>query len=523
MGEVASSLTSLADQVYPACEVLLTPVEGVSSEVAAHALEAAAATLGDRVRLLPGLDAATGAMTGERLVFLRAGDRLSPDALHGVAAVCQGEAPPALIYADEDAIIAAPGGDRHVAPRLKPDFDPDLQLQTGYVGDLLAVSKTALTAAVGQGAELSAARRPDLILRVVEAEGADRVVHVARVLYHARLDLDERREEATRALSQAARAHIDRIGLAAEVLPHRDEIGAEVRGAVRLRLTSDLSGVRAAVIIPTRDRLDLIGPCVASLLAASAHNRVELEIIVVDNGGALEAGRAFLGSLAASAQVRLVSDEVPFNWGALNNGAARLTDAQVLIFQNDDTVALTRDGLDELCRQALRPEVGAVGARLLYEDGSIQHAGVVLGGVNGIAFHEGLGRPGMDAGYLGRHALLHRTSAVTGACLATRADVFQRLGGFDEHAFAVEAGDIDYCLRVQQLGLAVLYDPYVTLYHFESKTRGQTGADARRAESAARELDRLRSRWGERLTRDPYYNPHFDRFSRPFVKLGLPG
>ncbi len=520
VGDLQASLSSLAEQGYAHLEVLTAPI-GLSSEQAVECGRAAERTLGDRARLIDEIERGASDARGDYLIFLRAGDQLSADAVQAVVAQLQGDASPVLLYSDEDGVLSAAGGRTYDKPRFKPDYDYDLQLQTGYIGDLLAVSRSALFTAVEAGGGLAPAERHDLVLRVLEATTPEHVVHIPRVLYHVGRPSTEETRDLT-VLTTAADDHFQRTGLDARASSHSGEHHASVDGAVRIHRTRRFKGVKAAVIIPTRDRLDLIGPCVASLVALSAQNRVELEIIVVDNGGALEAGRAFLGALAGSSRIRVISDEAAFNWGALNNNAARLTDAQVLIFQNDDTVMLSRDGLDELCDQAMRPDVGVVGARLLFEDGTIQHAGVVLGGVNGVAYHEGLGAPGDDAGYLGRHALLHRTSAVTGACLATRSDVFRRLGGFDEHAFAVEAGDIDYCLRVQELGLAVLYDPFVTLYHFESKTRGQTGADPKKVERAERELDRLRQRWGERLTRDPWYNPHFDRFSRPFAKLGLP-
>ena len=279
--------------------------------------------------------------------------------------------------------------------------------------------------------------------------------------------------------------------------------------------------VTAAVIIPTRDRLDLLGPCIASLAASALKATVRTEILVVDNQSTSAATRAFLQSYAELGELRVVEHDGAFNWALINNRAAEQTDAEVLVFLNNDTVVLAPDWCDELCANALREDVGAVGARLLYEDGTVQHAGVVMSEWHGLTAHEGMGAPGADSGYLGRHALLREVSAVTGACLATRASLFREVGGFDSLTFPVEGNDTDYCLRLRSKGYRVLYDPYAILYHFESKSRGYNTDETRWRSAEAAGLA-LRDRWGARFERDPFYNPHFDRLSPPFTRLQPP-
>jgi GT2 family glycosyltransferase len=169
----------------------------------------------------------------------------------------------------------------------------------------------------------------------------------------------------------------------------------------------------------------------------------------------------------------------------------------------------------------LRPDVGAVGARLLYQDGTLQHGGVLLG-VEGVAGHEGVGDSPLEAGYYGRSQLLRSAGAVTAACLATRREVFLGLdGGFDELHLQVAFNDVDYCMRVRRAGLRVVYTPFATLYHYESKSRGReiSAAQQERFRSEARAF---RERWGESVTQDPYYNLHFERFARPFARLRPP-
>ncbi len=455
------------------------------------------------------------------LLLLRARSRLAPDACGVVADALRRGA--ILVYADGDTVQLHPGGGegRHHEPHLRPGFDSELFLQQGDLGDVLGVSRVAAEA-TGWRPAYEGAGLYDLLLRLVAQHGRDGVVHIPRVLAHAASLVPEESEpeaelEARRA---ALEDHLQASSFDAVVAPHHDPLGACVPGAFRIRRPL-ASGLRAAVIIPTRDRLDLLAPCLTSLAAALEHNRTRMEILVVDNQSEAAETRSFLDRFAETAPLRVLPHDGAFNWALINNRAAARTDADVLIFLNNDTVALTPDWCDELCSQAIRPGVGAVGARLLYADGAIQHAGVVTGGWHAFTAHEGVGARGDDPGYLGRHALVREVSAVTGACLATRAALFRDMGGFDAMNFPVEGNDVDYCFRVQQRGLRVLYDPYCTLYHYESKSRGyNTDPEKQRRADAAGAL--LRARWGVVHQDDPAYNGHFDRLSAPLARLRPP-
>ena len=453
-------------------------------------------------------------LEGDYAVLLNAGDTLSPDALHRLAAAVQARPRPVLVSVDSDTA----NDDVHRDPVLRPAFDYDLLLQEPSLGPTAAVAVPALRDVLEAGGGLSVGERSDLWLRVVEATDPPRRIHLARVLHHAGAAPPPL---AAGAYAKAVRDHLRRIGSTAVV--HEDPVDPADPAAPPLRVSWPLEpGLRVAVIMPTRDRLDLLGPCLASLEASRPANRANIEVVVVDNNSAEAATRRTLNALELSGRVRVLGFSDAFNWSAINNFAARQVEADVLVFLNNDTVVLTPDWCDALCRQAMREDVGAVGARLLYEDGSIQHAGIVLGTAQALAAHEGAGAPSADGGYLRRRGMAHRAAAVTGACLATRRDVFMRLGGFDEAQLAIEANDIDYCLRVRHAGLAVLYEPAATLYHFESRSRGHTGFDAQKRRRADAELAVLKARWGEAANRDPFYNPHFDRMSRPFTRLGPP-
>jgi O-antigen biosynthesis protein len=464
--------------------------------------------------------AARSAGPARHLVWLDADARLAPDALERLDPALQ--AGSEIVYADSDeAELKADGSEgRHTDPRLRGDYDYDLVLQGPDLGPVMAVSG-ALIDEIGLEPDAGREALFDLLLRTVERRGPTAVGHVARVLGHAAPGWAAR-DAAVRHRERAAaiRSHLRRVAPSASLHPYADAFGPARPHAFQVRRSTP-SGVRAAVIVPTRDRLDLLGPCVASLVASAGANAAAMEIVVVDNQSTAPETRAVLESFSRLAPLRVMEHDGRFNWALINNRAAEAIDADVLIFLNNDTVVLSPNWCDALCAQALRPEVGAVGARLLYSDGSLQHAGLVMGGWHAFAAHEGMGASAGDPGYLDRHLKLRQVCTVTGACLATRTEVFRALGGFDAVNFPVEANDTDYCLRARAKGLAVLYEPACTLHHFESKSRGYNLDHASR-EAAGIAGRRLRERWGSAYRRDPFYNPHFDRTAAPFTRLWAP-
>lgn len=458
-------------------------------------------------RISAGLEQGSDAPT---VLLLRAGDVPAIGALAWLGAAFARSAQVEAVYMDED--VLAPGEEavdpderRRVAPRLKPGPDPDLLAQTPYVGAALAFRRSALDR-VGLDAKAGALCGADALLALPPAA----VAHVPRVLVSSPAREDD--------LAPWAGCVERRLGLATE--PRTDILGADIAGAVRVRRPTP--PVRAAVIIPTRDALDLLRPCVDSVMAHAASNGVHAELLIIDHESRDPETLAYLSDLATGGHARVLPHQGEFNWALMNNLAAAETDADVLVFLNNDTVVLSPDWLDELAAQAMRPEVGVVGCRLVYGDGAIQHAGFVAREQReGFLTHEGVGAPGSDPGYLGRHGLLRSAVAVTGACMAVRAEIFRRLGGFDAASFPVEGNDVDLCLRAQSEGLRVLYDPYATLYHLESRTRGFNTDPERQARADAANAI-LWARWGQRFGRDPGFNPHFDRTLRPFSRLRPP-
>jgi O-antigen biosynthesis protein len=466
-----------------------------------------------------------GNFLGEYVGFLKCGDRLSPDALFHAASAVQ-DGPVGLVYTDEDEFeIDENGACIHQAPHFKPDFDLDLLLSQNYIGDFLLIWVGCWAEGVPRDALPFGAARHDLTLRLVEQLSQEQIRHIPRVLYHrdATKDASVTVSAAPNACEDSVRAvnaFFDRNGIAATAEPHADPLGSAQPGACRIRWALPAAPPKVSIIIPTRDRRDMLEPCVRSLAGISDEYPGEIEFIIVDNDTTDPETKTLLTQIASRARSRVLNFRGPFNWSALNNFASEQAEGEVLIFLNNDTLVLSDGWCNELVSQASRHDVGAVGARLLYEDGTIQHGGVVIGPGRGLAAHEGVGEAVADGGYLGRSRLQRGVSAVTGACLATRKAVFEQVRGFDEVYFPVTFNDVDYCMKVRQAKLKVIYTPYATMYHYESKSRGiAIVGESKRSQD--REEMNFRLRYKDRVN-DPFYNPHFSRFEPPLTVLQPP-
>ncbi len=257
-------------------------------------------------------------------------------------------------------------------------------------------------------------------------------------------------------------------------------------------------------MIPTRDRADLLGPCIDSILKRSSYPN--FEIIIIDNGS-VEPATTQLFTRLPTDRVRVVWDDSPFNFSALNNHGARVAKGEILCLMNNDIEVLTPDWLEEMVSFAHRDEIGCVGARLWYPSGFLQHAGVITG-VGGVAGHAHLNLLRGDRGYFNRAVLHQSFSVVTAACLLVRQAVFEQVGGLDE-SLAVAYNDVDFCLRVREAGYRNVWTPYAEMVHYESATRGYETTPAKRAR-LEQEMTLLRQRWGEQLFNDPAYSPNLN-------------
>ncbi|TWA82779.1 GT2 family glycosyltransferase [Azospirillum brasilense] len=445
---------------------------------------------------------------GDYVALLDHDDRLACDALLCMAEELE-RAPVPVLYSDEDRI--APDG-RHVDPAFKPDFDPELLQSINYVCHLLVVERRLMLEVGGLREGFEGVQDHDLVLRLLERVGAAGIRHVPRILYHWRINhasLSGGGDPAAimSGIERVVGEHQRRVGSRAVVTAdHETRARSGGLFCARVRYPVPSPAPKVSIIIPTKDAVDLVNNCVSSLLSRTDYPNYE--IILVDHDSADPRSRPFFDSLARDPRVRVAGFHGPFNWGAINNATAGACQGEALCFLNNDIVAVAPNWLSEMVALLARPGIGAVGAKLLYPNDTVQHAGVVLGS-EGVAGHAFVGIDADAPGHLGQAMLTRTVSAVTGACLLTSRNAFEAVGGFDMAHLPVAYSDVDYCLKLQRAGLRVLWTPHARLYHLETQTRGADDTPEKMARLAG-EARHLRARWGERLRQDPFYNPHFE-------------
>ncbi len=503
---------SVLDQTYGSWELLLCD-DGSGMPELTEAMEA----LADRdARIKPlaleqngGISAATNRALaeakGEFIVLLDHDDVLDAEALAEIAHVVLTMDDADVIYSDEDKLDEI---DRTYQPQFKPDWDPELLLSYPYLGHATAIRHDLVQRVGGFRSEFDGSQDFDIMLRATEQ--ARRVVHIPRVLYHWRVvagsaagdpDAKPWAYDASRRVLEDA---VVRRGIDGVV-----EKGGFL-GSYNLRRAIHGSPT-VSIIIPYRDQAALTVACLASLDRSSGYPI--RECVLVDNGSIEPESRVLRRDLEARSATRVLDYPGSFNWAAINNIAAATCDSDMLLFMNNDIEATSAGWLHALVELAQRQEIGAVGARLLYPDGKLQHAGVVLG-VGGIAAHIFNGMPAGRHGYFGMDQVVRSYSAVTAACMLVRRSVFEEMGGFDE-VFPVAFNDIDFCIRLGQAGYRVLYTPHAELTHYESVSRGLSGYSADFGEF-------LHRWWGLLQDEDPYYNPNLTRVF-PWCSFREPG
>ena len=442
-------------------------------------------------------NSALGMAQGEFVALLDHDDELRPHALLEIAEAISAGTDVGLVYSDEDKLDAE---GRRYDPYFKPDFDPDLLRGQNYVCHFTAIRADLVRSVGGFRKGFEGSQDHDLILRCTEHLRPEQVRHVPKVLYHWRAI------PGSTALSRQAKDYASSAGARA-VGEHlgRTQPGARVEelshGHFRVHWPLPSPPPKVSLIVPTRDRVELLRTCVESILARSTYP--VFEVVVIDNQSANPAALDYLRQLEDRDRVRVLRYDAPFNYSAINNRAVEQCDGEVIGLINNDIEVITPDWIEEMVSQAMRPEVGAVGAMLYYPDDTIQHAGVVLG-VHGVAAHLYAGMPRGYPGHGGRARVAQSLSAVTGACLFVRRSVWRQAGGLDE-TLAVAFNDIDFCLRLLDAGYRNVWTPFAELYHHESASRGSEDTDEKK-ERFSSEVSLMQERWGERLPFDPRYN-----------------
>jgi GT2 family glycosyltransferase len=445
---------------------------------------------------------ALGLATGEFVALLDQADEFAVHSLYMVAEALADRPDLDLIFSDEDKIGE---NDTRRDPWFKSDWNYDLMLSQNAVSHLAVFRRSLVEAVGGFRGGFDGSHDYDLTLRVAERTTPDRICHIPFVLYHCRaipnsVTLDVGKEEypydaALRALQE----HLDRSGLAGARAENQSH-----PGHYRVRWPLPSEPVRVAIIIPTRDKVEFLSVCVDSVLERTEYAKVE--IVVVDNGSIETETQQYLREIQDRHGVRVLRYDHPYNFAALNNWAVTQTDAPLVAFLNNDVEVITPGWLSEMAAQALRPEVGAIGCKLYYPDGTIQHAGIFVG-IGGTAGHLHLGLPPKSLGYFGRAACAQRLSAVTAACMMMRREVFVRVGGFNNRDFAIAFNDVDLGLRLNRAGLAVVWTPHAELFHHESASLGLP-TDNRRRRQFEIECANLCHSWPVAIENDPFYNPN---------------
>lgn len=448
-------------------------------------------------------NAALALASGEFVGFLDHDDELHPLALYYVVEALNRKSDLDLIYTDEDKIDSA---GRRFDPHFKPDWNPELLESQNYLAHFSVYRTDRVRELGGLRSVCDGSQDFDLALRVSAICGAERIHHVPVVLYHWRAI------PGSTALANDAKAYPHQAGLRALADRHAAEAGVRVDSGLlptsyRVDPALPEPAPLVSIIIPTRDGGAHLRVCLDSLTGRTHYPA--FEVLLVNNQSGDPDTLALFSELEADARFRLLDHDAPFNYSAINNIAAGEARGRVLLLLNDDTEVLAEGWLSELVRIAIQPEVGAVGALLVYPDGSVQHGGVALG-IGGVAGHLHSHWSGNSDGYMGRLKLRQAVAAVTAACLAVEREKFLAVGGLDEVNLPIAFNDVDLCLRLAERGWRSVWTPWARLVHHESKSRGLDIA-AEKRERFDRESRYMKRRWGAALRQDPYYSPHFTR------------
>jgi GT2 family glycosyltransferase len=440
---------------------------------------------------------------GEFVALLDHDDVLSENALAEVALAIRNSPDASLFYSDEDKLDFH---GKRCEPYFKSDWNPDLFLSHNLFTHLGVYRRDLLEGIGGFRAGFEGAQDYDLVLRCVEAVGHGAVRHIPKVLYHWRMTKEstaagaDKKPYAARAAVRAIGESLARRGIAAKVTEFMPGTGL-----MRVKYRLPDKPPKVSIIIPTRDRPDMVRRCVKSVFDRTTYPNYE--IVLVDNGSREKKSLAYFSELARRPNVRKLRDDGPFNYSRLNNMAVGACGGEIVCLLNNDTEVITPEWLSEMVSHALRPDIGAVGARLWYPNDSLQHGGVVLG-IGGVAGHVHLAIRRDYAGYFGRAWVIQNFSAVTGACLMVKKSIYQQVGGLNESDLPVSFNDIDFCIRVRDAGYRNLWTPFAELYHYESATRGSDTATAEKRKRFERESEYMIETHGEKLKRDPAYNPN---------------
>lgn len=489
------SIAALAGQCLGAWRAIVVCGHDVDAPtgLADPRVQVCARTAGDAAEALA---IAIGEASGDYVVPLMPGALLPPTALFRYAEAVRAEDRPAIVFGDHDEIDRL---GRRSQPWFKPEWNVEMFLGQDYISPACAIRSDRARAAGAVAADVADVAVYAMLLQVGTEDGA-RVVRVPYIQCHARHSADDTQAARVRAVTH----HLRGSGASVSAGPFQ---------SVRVQWPLPAVLPLVSVIVPTRDQVRLLRACVSGVLGATRYH--DVEVVIVDNGSTDAATLRYLAVVALDPRVRVLAYDHPYNYSAINNFAAAQARGEYLCLLNNDTEILDAEWLTELMRYAVKPQVGAVGAKLLYDDGSIQHAGVVVG-LGEAAGHAHRYLKPDDPGYFRQAHIPHYVSAVTAACLVVEKRKFLAVGGLDEEGLRIAFNDVDLCLKLARAGWRNVYAPQAVLVHHESKSRGRDHSPAH-IDRYMNELGVLQNRWGTKTHADPLHHPNLDRSSETFV------
>ena len=508
------AIRSIRNQIYPHWELCIaddaSDTDGVLAVIKQHATEDSRIKYVVRTEnghISQASNSALELATGEFVALMDHDDLLAEHALFWVADAILDHPDAGLIYSDEDKIDL--NGVRQ-DPYFKPNWNPDLFLSQNLISHL-GVYKVALLREIkGFRSGFEGAQDYDLALRCIEQLNPEQIIHIPRVLYHWRIHSASTASSlATKpyALLNGERAlneHLERMNISGKA--------KHVDYGYRIHYALPENPPLVSLIIPTRNGLNLLQQCIDSILTKTTYPNYE--ILIIDNGSDDPDILSYFKRFDNQSNIRVIRDDQPFNYSALNNAAVKLSKGTIIGLINNDIEVISADWLSEMVSLALQPGVGAVGAKLWYANDTLQHGGVVVG-IGGVAGHSHKGFSKWHRGYCLRTSLVSNYSAVTAACLVIQKAIYDTVGGLNETDLKVAFNDVDFCLKVKAAGYRNIWTPYAELYHHESATRGTEDTPEKKARFM-QEVNYMQTRWGQTLQIDPAYSPNLSLYHEDF-------
>ncbi len=510
-------IDSILNQTYENWELCIA--DGSTSKVRSTSIKKQAAR-DDRIKLVEvsenlGISGNTNMAikiaTGDFIAFMDHDDLLAEFALNEVVSAINKDQSIELFYSDEDYITE--NGKKRLLPYFKPDWSPELFLSANYMAHFVVVKSQIIKAIGGLRPEFDGAQDYDLLLRITEKKPV--IYHIPKILYHWRQADDSTAKNmntksyADDSGKKAIKEYIKRNNIAADVLSGPDDLPTNYRIKYKI-----IGSPKVSIIIPFKDKAELLKVCVASIIKKSSYQN--FEIILVDNNSQEPGTTSYLNKIGKHKNIHVIEYNKPFNYSAVNNFGRKQASGELLLFMNNDMKVINDDWLEELIGVAIQPEIGAVGGFLFYPDRKIQHAGVIVG-MTGTAAHVFRQLKPHTLTFYRYPDWVRNYLAVTGACLMVRASTFDKVGGFDER-FIICGSDVALGLSLHESGYRNVFTPYAKLFHYESQSVGSYN------NIPPSDYDLSMVRYKKYLEGgDPYYNPNLEIMSETPTPAGTYG